>query len=315
MLIAIENNQEAIIESPGSLPSPLVEDEGSDSESWVDDSDDLETHDLPPAISLFFSHIDITNTIDQLESVVLDKQGHWSIERAIHTLINLVMNRNVSKMSESPSRSEIKDYVLHLYSTRFKPFLKALGIRLSGENEFVWKWEDNVLDYCDMMYITMFRNLTENGNVSHSRTFIQLFPKLFLLADSGAASSVSRIENRIRGVLTKKGKINNDIDHIVQMIDQLVEERCSLKKLEGQNCGSFVASPLGKLMEQQAKLRANRLDEIEKMLSALQELFNKLTLTAAETVADFQMDQTKIEEEKEPVIALQDLIAGFKSIK
>lgn len=61
----------------------------------------------------------------------------------------------------------------------------------------------NILNSQISSDINTFQNLTENGTASHSRTFLQLFPKLFLLADSGVATSLSRVCDNIQAILQR----------------------------------------------------------------------------------------------------------------
>lgn len=196
--------------------SDTDEDEGEDGEEDYDEDFDEEYEDgIPNAVSVFFSHSIITAAIDKIESVYLDRSGDWNIAHVISEFITMSDHRNREKLTSGPRPTKVKmmEYAKHLYESKFKPFLNHVGIKVNALtnsiktyvkicDDFTWKWQDSFtasspssfsFSFSDIVLIPTFKNLTANGTVAHSRLFLELFPKLFLMADPGTHSSVSHV--------------------------------------------------------------------------------------------------------------------------
>jgi hypothetical protein len=193
---------------------------------------------IPTVVNLFISHPNINLAIDAIESVMLENEGPWNIEKALNVFVTFAYEKNIQnrttlkstlihsheendeeceildsdtnvierRTTQTLSKSKIRHFVDHLYQQNFVPFLAKVGIQTSSETHYVWKWNPTFsLNFVDQVYISSFRTLTREGTVAYSQTFLYLFPKLFLLFDSRAETSLSRVYTNLHTSLLTKG--------------------------------------------------------------------------------------------------------------
>lgn len=92
---------------------------------------------------------------------MLEKTAQWDITPAMEAFVKMVEHRNIMVPHQATlsNRSQIRTFIDRLYAQRFKPFLRSVGINLSGSDDYVWKWKDDLVSedgYVDLicMYLT-----------------------------------------------------------------------------------------------------------------------------------------------------------------
>lgn len=132
----------------------------------------------------------------------------------------VVLRDRDMKVAIPLSKARVERLVKKMYQEKAVPFLEAVGIVISRDDD-IYRWrlvlplllplfihplltpfvssplifqhEEFHEFYLHHVAIVGFRHLTTEGEVAHSREFLQLFPRLFMLSDSRTATSVSLV--------------------------------------------------------------------------------------------------------------------------
>eukprot|EP01133_Synstelium_polycarpum_P015719 gene15719-18677_t len=210
----VETTMEKEIKSTSSQ-----EEEEEDEEEDEDGSDDVGVEEdeekfsqfgskfdkVPKVVPLFFVHPAMTDAITEIECDYWES-GVWNVTRAFDIFAQIIHafyrdNKSLPSLTFAEIHENIHDTCLKKYSK----FLESLGIDMHA------------------VYVEMFSNITQDGQVSHSHTFYYLFPTFQEMKHP--THPIGDYYMTLKARLEKQGIFNKEVEKIVETLDRLVEER------------------------------------------------------------------------------------------
>ena len=132
---------------------------------------------IPP--NLFFKHPNVTNALDEVESIAFDEverdalsltrldEMKWDISHVIDVFLDLVCERERDLRGPIDRADVMRVFWLNM-ENEYIPFLGLMGISVTldaeGSVTFAWSKEMNRA-FVDQVYVTMFRQLCGDGKV------------------------------------------------------------------------------------------------------------------------------------------------------
>ncbi|GAM24110.1 hypothetical protein SAMD00019534_072850 [Acytostelium subglobosum LB1] len=225
-----DNNAKTTSQDEGSEDDDVETDRDSHDVSQVDKeeqdvSEQLSRFNLiPKVVPLFFVHPSMTDTITEIEADYWET-GVWSTKKAFDTFGQIIHTfYRDNKSLPSLTFAEIHENIHQAYQKLYAKFLCNVGISFFGDSNFSWKWQDSSFEpFSESIYVELFRNLTQDGQVSHTHTFYSLFPSYQEMKPP--TDPIGDFYHSLKTRLEKQGAFNSETDKIIETLDRLVEER------------------------------------------------------------------------------------------
>ena len=299
----------------------------------------LITHALDEAEAEFFDRLSSSSPSSSSSSVAAaaasasggggmngkEEKLMFDVTKGFKALAELISMRDMKVDGvETSTTDNMEEITTMMKSTknhwRFIRFLGKMGVEVKDESEqpFEWRWKSEMEEFVETMFVSVMRNLTNDGRGVNVGMMERLFPKLTAMQDSRVDNRLPEVvENVTENAFGKRrkkkkqqhgcddgdddddGRMNEKskkrIDRIVMMLDSLTEERKTLLSSMMMSNVSSSSSATGKMMNCEEKeeesggtmkavteSRRRRLKEIESLTETLRDEFHSLTAVADE---------------------------------
>eukprot|EP01132_Coremiostelium_polycephalum_P001337 gene1337-1688_t len=288
---------------------------------------------IPKVVPVFFAHATMTDSINEIESEFF-VTGIWNISKPIETFVQFIHSYyRDCKNLPSLTFAEIHENIHKFYQKKYSKFIHDLGIGFYGEKNYFWKWTDNnnsgedspitktisMMDFVDQILIPQFKNLTQDGHVSHSHNFYYLFPSFQEMKPPTHPITDYYISLKTR--FEKLGVYNKEVEKIVETLDRLLEER-QLIKDESTTNNNNNNSTTGKsdepdILKIVSEYQQSRIKYLDQLINTLKAEYHKLTKTVDQLpskkksnniIDNNDSDEVSIEKSEEVIIENQNVI-------
>ncbi|KYR02136.1 hypothetical protein DLAC_00936 [Tieghemostelium lacteum] len=252
------------------------EEEEEQSEIIIEDEVIRDQFDLiPKVVSLFFVHGSMTDIINEIESEYWES-GIWNIKKAIEVFSQFIHSYyRDNKSLPSMTFAEIHESIHKVYQKKYQKFINNLGLEFNPDDHYQWRWSpwtmSSNLEFIDRIYVQQFRNLTQNGQVSHSHSFYYLFP--YFQEMKPPSHPIGDYYHSLKSRLEKQGLLNREVEKIIETLDRLLEER----QLISQSSNKTIDENEPEILKAVNEYQQNRIKYLDQLIATLKTEYHKLT--------------------------------------